>query len=87
MKTNKTYPVPRNRCHIHGFQRLPMICKVFKLTKLEIENAGDVSLYMSIGNTHTHYAVGYDNADVALVCLFVTFRHHPIFPQFLQFFS
>ena len=42
---------------------------------------------MSFGNTHTHYAVGYDNADVALVCLFVTFRHHPIFPQFLLIFS
>ena len=56
-----------------------MICKVFKLTKLEIENAGDKSVYMSIWNTHTHYAVGYDNADVALVCLFVTYRHHPTF--------
>ena len=38
---------------------------------------------MSIGNTHTHYAVGDDNADVALVCVFVTFRHHPIFSLFL----
>ena len=36
---------------------------------------------MSLGKTHTHYSVGdgYDYADVALVCLFVTFRHHPIF--------
>ena len=43
---------------------------------------------MSLGKTHTHYSVGdgYDYADVALVCLFVTFRHHPIFPQFLQIF-
>ena len=41
---------------------------------------------MSLGNTHTHYAVGVGHADVALVRLFVTFRHHPIFSQFLLFF-
>ena len=37
--------------------------------------------------TRIIYAVGVGYADVALVRLFVTFRHHPIFSQFLLFFS
>ena len=41
-------------------------------------------MHMSLGNTHTHYAVGVGYADVS-VCLsrFVIFR---FFPQFLLFF-